>query len=268
MLTVEQRLISSDCDDVNWWVDLSDALMSERLHLCGQPIVRNGGSVEHMAHPMMGFEVLLRPTQGDGSYINPSDFLALMADQNLAKRIDYYILKTVISRIDQNCVCQHDGQRIFVNLSGQSMSDDVFLAAATELILASPKAASQLCIEITETWSLANIKRVQKFMQQLSQHGCQFALDDFGSGFSSFSYLKSLPVDYIKIDGSFVLGVADNPIDFAIVRSCSEIGQMMGKTIIAEWVETDAMVQQLRRIGIDWMQGHAFGYPVPLDELI
>lgn len=252
---------------MDWLTDLDEAFTSEHLHLCGQPIVRSHGPIHHPTFPTVGFEVLLRPTKGDGSYVNPSDFLALMADHQ-SKRIDYFILSTVISRIAQSSLHQPGNYRIFINLSGQSMNDDKFLDAAVSLILQTPAVASKLCIEITETWSLINLKHIQRFMQQLSHHGCQFALDDFGSGFSSFSYLKSLPVDYVKIDGSFVLGVAENPVDFAIVRSCSEIGQMMGKTVIAEWVETEAVVQQLRKIGIDWMQGHVFGHPAPLDELI
>jgi len=251
----------------DWLARIDEAFAADRLRLYGQTIVRSTTQDCGVSYPIAGCEVLLRLADSDGTSMNPSEFLLAVERLHMAERIDYFILKSVVSQIDSGSLLCPAGGRIFINFSGQSMSDSTFLTAAAELILSVPKATAQLCIEITETHALENIEGIRQFIYRLKHAGCQFALDDFGSGFSSFACLKALPVDYVKIDGSFVLGVTENPVDFAIVRSFSEIGQMMGKTIIAEWVETQVMAQQLRVIGIDWMQGHAFGRPMPLDTL-
>ena len=125
----------------------------------------------------------------------------------------------------------------------------------------------RICFEITETAAIANLSNATRMIIELGELGCQFALDDFGSGLSSFAYLKTLPVDYLKIDGLFVKDIAHDPIDRAMVRSINEIGQIMGKATIAEFVESATVFALLREIGVDYAQGYEIGKPQPLATL-
>ena len=127
--------------------------------------------------------------------------------------------------------------------------------------------AEKLCFDISESVAIANLTDATRLMSTLGKLGCRFALDDFGSGHSSFAYLKTLPVDFLKIDGVYVKGVADDPLSFAIVRSINDIGQVMEKHIIAEFVESERVAEKLREIGIDYYQGYFIAEPRPIQEL-
>ena len=127
---------------------------------------------------------------------------------------------------------------------------------------------AKICFEITETVAISNLSEANLFMRSLKELGCRFALDDFGSGLSSFAYLKNLPVDLLKIDGVFVKDILDDPIDFAMVKSINEIGQVMGKLTVAEYVENQAILDKLREIGVDYAQGYGVGRPQPLEKLL
>jgi EAL domain-containing protein (putative c-di-GMP-specific phosphodiesterase class I) len=127
--------------------------------------------------------------------------------------------------------------------------------------------AEKICFEINETTAIANLTDATRFMNTLGELGCRFALDDFGSGHSSFAYLKTLPVHYLKIDGVYVKGIVDDPLDYAIVRSINDIGQVMGMRTIAEYVESERVAEKLREIGIDYYQGYFLGKPKPMEEL-
>jgi Amt family ammonium transporter len=125
-----------------------------------------------------------------------------------------------------------------------------------------------LGFEVTETAAIANLAQAERFISALREEGAHFALDDFGSGLSSFGYLKSLAVDYLKIDGMFVKDILRDPIDLAMVRSINEIGHIMGKRTVAEFVENEAILERLREIGVDFVQGYHIGMPGRLDEVI
>ncbi len=155
-----------------------------------------------------------------------------------------------------------------INLSGQSISDSHFLDYLVNLINETDIPKETLCFEITETSAITNLGKAQRLISELQSIGCSFALDDFGSGISSFAYLKNLPVEFLKIDGSFVKDIASDPIDQAMVRSINEIGHVMGKKTIAEFVENDQIRDVLQAIGVDYAQGFGIHKPIPLDKFI
>ena len=155
---------------------------------------------------------------------------------------------------------------VTINLSGSSLSDPEFRDFAEEQARSLPEGAN-LCFEITESEAIANLEEASEFIRRMKTHGCRFALDDFGSGLSSFAYLKRLPVDYVKIDGQFVRDVARDPISLAMVESIHRIGKVMGMQTIAEFVETEAIWQLVRSVGVDFCQGYYFGPTRPLLSL-
>ena len=154
-----------------------------------------------------------------------------------------------------------------INLSGSSLNEEGFvefiLSQAEQLKVPMQK----VCFEITETAGIANLSNASEFILTVKKTGCQFALDDFGSGLSSYAYLKNLPVDFLKIDGMFIKNMDSNPYDYAVVKSITEIGHFMGKEIIAEFVENEGVLKMLRDIGVDYAQGYAIAKPQSLTTL-
>lgn len=154
-----------------------------------------------------------------------------------------------------------------INLSAASIGEESFLEYVLETIERHQVPPQLVCFEITETSAIANLNKAIAFMRRLKDIGCQFALDDFGSGLSSFAYLKSLPVDYLKIDGVFVKDIVADPIARAMVASINTIGHEMGLQTVAEFVENEEILDQLRELGVDYAQGYHLGHPQPLSEL-
>ena len=150
---------------------------------------------------------------------------------------------------------------------GRSLSNDTFIEEIIARITSSNIDTNKICFEITETAAIANLTHATNFIARVKQLGCKFALDDFGSGLSSFGYLKNFPIDFLKIDGMFVKDLCDDPIDFAMVKSIHEIGKVMGKKTIAEFVENEAICKELKKMGVDFAQGYGVGKPIPLEEL-
>ena len=155
-----------------------------------------------------------------------------------------------------------------INLSGHSIGDRLFHAFVLRQLDATAVPAAKLCFEVTETAAVANLGDATRFIQTLKTRGCRFSLDDFGSGLSSFAYLRTLPVDFLKIDGVFVKDIANDPVNLAMVRSINEIGQLLGKQTIAEYVENDTVAERLQAIGVDYGQGFGLGRPQPLAALL
>ncbi|WP_420892215.1 EAL domain-containing protein [Photobacterium swingsii] len=155
-----------------------------------------------------------------------------------------------------------------INLSGQSMGNRDFVEFLIALIRDSGIPTEKLCLEITETAAIGNMSEAIQLFTQLKSLGCLISLDDFGSGLSSFGYLKRMPVDIIKIDGMFVRDIAEDDMDFAMVKAINELAKKMGKKTVAEFVESDAILTKLQALGVDYAQGYLFGKPQPLAKLV
>ncbi|MEX2442083.1 MAG: EAL domain-containing protein [Alkalispirochaeta sp.] len=244
--------------EMQWISRLNHALEGDRFVLWGQPIVSTDGhSHEHL-------EVLIRMLDDDDSLISPGDFIPAAEKYNLMPAIDRWVLSNAFRRLD---TFASDGRypMLSINLSGASIADESMLDYIRPLIERSA-ADPKICLEITETTAIENMSRATSFIKRLKVMGVSFALDDFGNGFSSFAYLKHLPVDYLKIDGSFVRDIADDPIDYALVEAVNNIGHVMNMKTIAEYVKDDRTRTLLERIGVDYLQGYQISRPAPLDS--
>ena len=251
--------------EMQWAVRLPRALSEDRFQLYFQNIVPVvGAGAGRNRH----YEILLRMEDEQGNLILPGIFLPAAERYNLSDRIDRWVIGRVLSwfrdhpsQLDQLGICS-------INLSGLSLSNETFLPFVIQELESSGVPPQKICFEITETVAIANLASATILIKALRKLGCCFALDDFGSGLSSFAYLKSLQADFLKIDGVFVKDILDDPMDLAMVRSINEIGHVTGKKTIAEFVENEAILEKLREIGVDYAQGYGIGRPRPLDELL
>jgi len=213
-------------------------------------------------------EVLLRMKNDDGTLVLPGAFLPAAERFHLINRVDRWVLGQAIAWLK----ALPDPARIgslSVNLSGQSVGDRAFHAWAIELLeTCSPVLRAQLCLEITETAAMTNLADAAAFIAQVRQRQVRVALDDFGAGASSFGYLKSLPVDYLKIDGQFVRDLVNDPLDDAAVRCFVDVARVVGVKTVAEFVDSPAVLQRLREIGVDYAQGYLIHRPEALDDLL
>lgn len=245
--------------EMQWISRLNHALEGDRFVLWGQPIVStNGQNHEHL-------EVLIRMLDDDDSLISPGDFIPAAEKYNLMPAVDRWVLSNSFQRLDA-FAAEGRYPLVSINLSGASIADESMLDYIRTLIERSAADPKQICLEITETTAIENMSRATSFIKRLKGLGVSFALDDFGNGFSSFAYLKHLPVDYLKIDGSFVRDIADDPIDYALVEAVNNIGHVMNMKTIAEYVKDERTRALLEKIGVDYLQGYQISRPTPLDS--
>ncbi|HKK48527.1 MAG TPA: EAL domain-containing protein [Alkalispirochaeta sp.] len=245
--------------EMQWISRLNHALEGDRFVLWGQPIVSTDGhSHEHL-------EVLIRMLDDDDSLISPGDFIPAAEKYNLMPAVDRWVLTHAFERLDA-FAAEGRYPLVSINLSGASIADESMMDNIRGLIERSAANPKQICLEITETTAIENMSRATSFIKRLKAIGVSFALDDFGNGFSSFAYLKHLPVDYLKIDGSFVRDIADDPIDYALVQAVNSIGHVMNMKTIAEYVKDDRTRTLLEKIGVDYLQGYQISRPTPLDS--
>ncbi len=240
---------------------VTKALAENRLVLYCQDIV----PVSPGADEPQSMEMLVRMRGEDGALVPPSAFLPAAERYNLMPSIDRWVVRETFAWL----AAQPDPARfhVAVNLSGTTLSEDGFLEYVAGLFGAHGVPPATLCFEITETAAIANFSTASRFIRELRALGCSFALDDFGSGLSSFNYLKNLPVDYLKIDGAIVRGLLEDEVSFAMVRAINDIGHALGIQTVAEFVETRKVLQALRGLGVDYAQGWAIGQPRPLAEV-
>lgn len=246
--------------EMQWATHVQNALKEDRFRLSFQPIA----AIRDQADGRSLFELLLRMEGETGRLVSPRRFLPAVERYNLATRLDQWVVSNALEWLANHPNDLDPLYLISVNLSGHSLADGAFLAFVIRKLDGSGVPPTKLCFEITETAAIANLANATRFIQALQSRGCRFALDDFGTGLSSFAYLKQLPVDFIKIDGVFVRDIVHDPTSLAIVKSINEIGHVMGKQTIAEFVENEAILGKLRVIGVDYAQGYVIGRPRPI----
>ncbi len=224
------------------------------------------GSMDSSKRSM--YEVLIRMQGDDGEIIPPGAFIPAAERFNLISKIDCWVIENTLKLLAKHPEFLERIEFVSINLSGHSLADEATRDFVITQIAKYQIDASKICLEITETAAVLNLAAAEDFITALKFMGCRFALDDFGSGVSSFGYLKKIPVDYLKIDGMFVRDIAEDPIDHAMVKSINEIGHVMGMMTIAEFVENDKIQEKLQVLGVDYVQGFGVGRPTPFEEII
>ena len=242
--------------EMQWAARINNALEDDRFELFRQTI-QPLQTEETGAH----YEILLRMRDETGGIVAPGLFIEAAERYSITPNIDRWVIRNafrwLVSEADERerlVLCS-------INLSGQSLGDEKFLPFVVEQFQMSGLDATKICFEITETAAIASYSQANRFINALKELGCKFALDDFGTGLSSFGYLKHFPVDFLKIDGSFVKEILHDPIDREMVRSINEIGHLTGKQTIAEFAENEEIITMLKGMGIDYAQGYGVSEP-------
>ena len=247
--------------EMQWIARLTDALEEDRFALYHQVIVPLGGPETTDREK---YEILLRLRDHDGGLVSPGEFITAAERYKLMPSIDRWVVSAACRYVALARQKGIDIPLICVNLSGASVIDDSLLDYMLRTFDEQQVEASSFCFEVTETSAIQNFGRAISLITKLREAGAVFALDDFGNGFSSFSYLKRLPVDYLKIDGSFVKDIENDEIDLAMVEAVNNIGHAMGMKTIAEYVHNESIRTNLREIGVDFAQGYTVSRPTPL----
>lgn len=241
-------------EDMGWAARVREMLEHDRFQLVYQPIM------SLQSDQVQDYEVLVRMLCPDGETILPGGFMPAAERFGLIHHVDRWIVTRAIHQLAQ--LHQHGHAiRFSINLSGKAFEDSSLLPTIQRVLRETHLDPALVSFEITETAAIANLSAATKFITALKHIGCQFALDDFGSGFSSFSYLKHLPVDKLKIDGSFVQGMAQSSVDQAMVQSMNQVAHALGKQTVAEYVECADTLQLLKHYGVDFAQGNFIGRP-------
>ena len=254
---------------MEWVTQLDKALEEDRLILNCQRIepIMNGALQPGVGSDEQHYEILLTMIDELGDTMPPTEFIIAAETYNRMTAIDRWVIERVFHWMSINRDKLDHFGGFSINVSGHSVNDETFPDFVLEQFSKSQAPTSKVCFEITETAAIANLDNAVDFMNRMKIIGCQFSLDDFGTGLSSYSYLRNLPVDFVKIDGVFVKDIANNPGDYAVVRSINEIGHYMGKKTIAEFVEDQEVLDRLKEIGVDYAQGYQIAKPLPLEDL-
>ena len=240
---------------------IQEALENNRFVLYCQPIVNCSDSHDQPHH----YEILIRLRDSDGKILPPMSFIPAAERYNLMPDLDRWIIKNVIKQLSSHPLAQ--GSMVAINLSGNSLSDETFLSFVIDQLQSKSVDPNLFCFEITETAAISNLAHVTSFISVLRKLGCKFSLDDFGSGLSSFTYLKNLNVDFLKIDGAFVKDMKNDEIDRSMVKSINDVGHVMSLKTIAEFVEDKETFGILKELRIDYAQGYYFSEPFEFEKL-
>ncbi len=249
--------------EMQWVGRINRALEEERFVLFYQPIIPVGNSGIHKER----MELLVRMVDEEGGLLLPGGFLPAAERYGLSAKLDRWVVENAIRWLSEHRSSADRLEMCSINVSGHSLNDAGFAEFVVSQLKALQVPPELVCFEITETTAIANLKSAIAFMKELHKFGCRFALDDFGSGVSSFAYLRSLPVDILKIDGQFVRDMATDEVDAGMVTAIHEIARVMKKETVAEFVETDEVLERLKKVGVDFAQGYGVGRPAPLKDL-
>ncbi|MGB5247013.1 MAG: EAL domain-containing protein [Woeseia sp.] len=250
-------------EEIEWIGRIQQALRDDMFVLHCQPVlpIRDETQPEH-------FEMLVRMLDENGEILSPALFMPAAERYQLMPQLDRWVIRNSLAELKSHWAEIGPSGAVFcINLSGQSLTNSGFLAFIAQELETSGIAPAQICFEITETAAISNIDEAIEFIAVLQDIGCRFALDDFGAGLSSFGYLKVLPVNYLKIDGSFIRELNTDRFSASMVNAICQIGRTMGLSMIAEYVGDAATVDKLREIGVDYGQGFFLGKPQPLTEV-
>jgi diguanylate cyclase (GGDEF)-like protein len=248
---------------MRWVSRLTKALEEDRFRLYCQRIAPVADVNRGNPH----YEMLIRLLDEEGKLVPPLAFIPAAERYNLMTSIDRWVVRKAFESISANNHAVSSWQ-FSINLSGQSLCDESFMAFVIAAFRQTGIAPQQVCFEITETTAVANLTQATRFIAAMKGMGCEFSLDDFGTGLSSFGYLQALKVDYLKIDGSFVRDMASNPVNRAVVEAANQIGHAMGMQTIAEFVENEEVLRVLGEIGVNYAQGYGVAKPAPIEEIL
>ncbi|MEL7298692.1 MAG: GGDEF domain-containing phosphodiesterase, partial [Pseudomonadota bacterium] len=251
--------------EMHWLTRINRALEEDRFELFYQPIVATVARADgHCSH----YELLLRMRDDDGGYVLPATFISAAERYDKMPAVDRWVVTEALKHADRGSPETEASYTLSINLSGNSLSDDRFLEFVKDALNDNQLCRGAVCFEITETAAISDLSRVTHFMTELKALGCKFSLDDFGSGLSSFAYLKNLPVDYIKIDGAFIRNVTTDTIDQSMVSAILKVSEAMGIYAIAEHVENQATRDTLAGLGIPLVQGFEVAKPAPVSSFV
>jgi diguanylate cyclase (GGDEF)-like protein/PAS domain S-box-containing protein len=245
--------------EIQWLQRLQSALKDNRFHLYHQVIV-----AAHDEETGPAMEVLVRMEDENGNELAPAEFMRAAERYRLMGLVDRWVVQTTLAALGRGAIAVQASRSVAINISGQTLGDLQFLEFVVECFDSTGALPAQVCFEITENAVIANLDHARRFVGVLHGMGCQFALDDFGSGVGSFSNLKNLPLDYLKIDGSFMRNLGRDTVNQAMVTAMIKLARTLNFKVIAEQVEDSAAVDAARRMGVDYLQGYAIGRPQPL----
>jgi diguanylate cyclase (GGDEF)-like protein/PAS domain S-box-containing protein len=260
----DDQEISQQRNELQWIARIQKALTENRFCLYYQTIATLTGDHPNSEH----YEVLLRMLDEDGNLVPPSAFIGAAERYNLMPALDRWVIQSLFATQAEHYrqvwdLCQREGGECLytINLSGNTLNDDQFIHFVKAQLEYYQIPTQAICFEVTETVAIGNLQKAADFMQELRQIGCKFALDDFGTGMSSFAYLKTLPIDYLKIDGCFVREIDRDPIAKAMVEAINKVGQVMGIKTITEFVSSDVIRKTVTEMGVDYGQGYNIAEP-------
>jgi diguanylate cyclase (GGDEF)-like protein/PAS domain S-box-containing protein len=262
-----ENLFAKRRGEMEWISRITKALEEDRFRLYFQPIVPLAAGKGYKAK----CELLIRMVDEGNNIIPPSDFIASAERYNLMGALDRWVIRSSIQAykwMEETLDSKKKYDIFSINLSATSLADDNIFTYIMSQFSEYGVAPASFCFEITETAAIGNITKAMNFIHKLKDAGSTFALDDFGSGFSSFSYLKSMPVDYLKIDGLFVRDMHESTVNSAMVEAINSLGHVMGKKTIAEFVRNKEILNKLKQIGVDYAQGYEIATPEPIEKII
>ncbi len=249
---------------MRWAARIGEALRDQKFQLYYQNISPIQDKKQNKFH----CELLMRSVGDDQDLISPEEFIPAAERYNLMGDIDRWVVSAAIQNITiiEKDAPSGEASLYGINLSGQSLSDELFLDYVSGLFEVYDTSPENICFEVTESSAIVNVEAAQTFIKKMKLLGCRFALDDFGTGVSSYSYLKMFPFDYVKIDGSFVRNIITSSVDREMVASVCRIAKVMGIKTVAEYVEDDTILALLRELGVDYAQGYGISEPAPLSS--